>query len=257
MPDKMSAEKINALRAYGARVVITPLVEPDHPDYYCNVAKRLSKEISGAFLANQYFNPDNPRAHEESTGPEIWSQMQGKLDLFVAGLGTGGTFTGTTRYLKKKHSGMKAVGVDPVGSIYYGMVREKKPSEAGSYLTEGVGEDMMPGTVDLSLCDDCVQVNDDEAFGATRMLAQKEGLLVGGSCGMAFYGLAQYLMLHELQGGAPLRATVILPDSGSRYLSKVFNSPWLEKNNLKAGWGDAAFTGDVVYQGAARRVEGV
>jgi cystathionine beta-synthase len=253
----MSAEKVNALKAYGARVVISPMVEPDHEHYYCNVAKRIASEIPGAFLANQYFNPDNPRAHFETTGPEIWGQTQGKVTHFFAGMGTGGTFSGTARFLKSKNSAIKNIGIDPDGSIYYGMVTENRPSPAASYLTEGVGEDMMPGTVDLSLADDCIQVNDQEAFAATQMLARNEGLLVGGSCGLAYYGAVQSLAWYESQGGKPAHAVVILPDSGSRYLSKVFNDPWLDKQKINPAWGTQRNTGGVEYLPNSRKIEGV
>jgi len=257
MPDKMSAEKVNALRAYGAKVVVSPMVEPDHPDYYCNAAKRLSQQIPGAFLANQYFNPDNPRAHFETTGPEIWEQMDEKVDHFFAGMGTGGTFTGTARFLKSKNPALKAVGLDPVGSIYYGLFHDKKASPVQPYLTEGVGEDMVPGTIDLALADDCVFVNDQESISATQMLARSEGLLVGGSCGLAFFGAVQYLAWRESQGMNPGRGVVILPDSGSRYLTKVFNDPWLEKQNVNPAWGSTRNTGSVEYLPNARVIEGV
>jgi len=258
MPDKMSAEKINALRAYGAKVVISPLVEPTHELYYCNVAKRLSQEIPDAFLANQYFNPDNPRAHFEGTGPELWNQFQGDLDFYMAGMGTGGTFSGTAKFLKTKKKDLQCVGIDPVGSIYYGLVTEKKASEALPYLTEGVGEDMMPGTMDLSLVDGAVYVNDEESFAATQVLARREGLLVGGSCGMAFYGALQYLAWHESQGGKAGKAVVILPDSGSRYLTKVFNDVWLKNQNLNLSWGNTPLVAaEVEYLPQARKVEGV
>jgi cystathionine beta-synthase len=257
MPDKMSAEKINALRAYGAKVVISPLVEPDHEHYYCNAAKRIAQEIPNAFLADQYFNPDNPRAHFETTGPEIWDQMDHKLDYFFAGMGTGGTFTGTARYLKEQNKNIKAIGLDPVGSIYHGLVTQGVPSEAAPYLLEGVGEDMIPGTIDIKLADGCVSINDQESFAATQMLAQREGLLVGGSCGMAFYGAVQYLGWIESQGTSAGRAVVILPDSGSRYLSKVFNDPWLNEKGLDPSWAGHRGTGEVQYLPEARRVEGV
>jgi cystathionine beta-synthase len=258
MPDKMSAEKINALRAFGARVVITPTaVEPDHPDYYCNVARRLSESIPGAFLANQYFNPDNPRAHELSTGPEIWDQMQGRVDAFVAGIGTGGTLSGTARFLRSKNPKLRVVAADPRGSIYSGLIRDKKASPAAPYLVEGVGEDMVPGTMDLAVPDDCVTVTDAQAFAATRMLAQREGLLVGGSCGLAFYAAVDFLIRHEQAGGAPLRTVVILPDSGSRYLSKVFNPAWLESKEVSSGWGAMSLGGAVEFLPSAKKVEGV
>lgn len=257
MPDKMSAEKINALRAYGSKVVICPQVEPEHEHSYYNVARRLAKETPKGFLANQYYNPDNPKAHIETTGPEIWDAFADKLDVYFAGLGTGGTFSGTSKFLKEKNPKLQCVGIDPEGSLYYGLIREKKESPIFSYLTEGVGEDFIPGTVDLSLADDCVQITDSEAFAATQMLARQEGLLVGGSCGMAFYGAAQWLMHHELKGGKPVKGLVILPDSGSRYLSKVFNSVYVQDNKLDVSWSGEGSVGDVEYIANAKQVSGV
>jgi cystathionine beta-synthase len=258
MPDKMSPEKINALRAYGSNVVVCPTnVEPESPDSYYSVARRLSKEIPNAILANQYHNPDNPRAHYETTGPEIWADFGAELDVYAAGLGTGGTFCGVTKFLKEKNPKLKAVGVDPVGSLYYGLVKEKKASPIHSYLIEGVGEDFMPSTMDISMVDDCVQVTDREGFAATRVLATHEGLLVGGSCGMAFYGAAQYLVRHEMKGGKPLKALVILPDSGSRYLSKVFNPAWIQKNNIDIRWTGSQSNARVEFLPTAKKIEGV
>ncbi len=257
MPDKMSAEKINALRAYGAKVLVCPCVDPEHPNSYYNVARRSSQEVEKGFLANQYYNPDNPKAHFETTGPEIWDAFGNSLDVYFAGLGTGGTFSGTAKYLKEKHPKLLNVGIDPEGSLYYGLIREKKESPIHNYLIEGVGEDFVPGTVDLSLADDCVQIGDAEAFAATQMLARKEGLLVGGSCGMAFYGAAQWLIRHELKGGKPLKALVILPDSGSRYLSKVFNETWLNENKMETQWPQSGQTGAVEYIAEARKIPGV
>ncbi len=260
MPDKMSSEKINALRAFGAKVVIVPSanIHPEHPDYYCNVAKRLSQSIPGAFLANQYFNPDNPLAHYETTGPEIWQQMNGKVDLFFAGVGTGGTMSGTAKYLKEKNSALKAIAVDPDGSIYAGLIQNKKPSQVKPYLVEGIGEDMMPGTMDLNFVDDVIVAGDKESFAATQLLAQQEGLLVGGSCGSAFYGAIQYLAQHESRGGKPLNAVVLLPDSGSRYLSKVFNDQWLSSKDVKVNWENVGLRiGEVEYLPSANKVDGV
>ncbi len=257
MADKMSAEKVNALRAYGANVVICPTnVAPDSPDSYYSVARRLSKEIPNAILANQYHNPDNPQAHYETTGPEIWADFGKELDIYAAGLGTGGTFSGVAKFLKEKNEKVKAVGVDPVGSLYYGLIKEKKPSPVHPYLTEGVGEDFVPSTMDLSLVDECVQVTDQEAMTATRILATREGILVGGSCGMAFYGATQFLCRHEMEGGTPLKALVILPDSGSRYLSKVFNPHWIEKNQIDLRWGDERPSNRVEYLPTAKKIEG-
>lgn len=258
MPDKMSAEKVNALRAYGAKVVVTPTAaEPSSPDYYCNVAKRLAETIPGAFLANQYFTPDNQAAHYRTTGPEIWEQTDGKIDIFFAGAGTGGTISGTARYLKEKNPKIRIVAIDPVGSIYAGLIREKKPSAMAPYLVEGIGEDMIPGSIDLNLIDDCVPVNDVESFSATRMLAQREGLLVGGSCGSAFFGAAQYLRMLEEKEKRTYRAVVLLPDSGSRYLSKVFNPRWLTEKSVESDWAGAKLGGPVEYLPASKKIEGV
>lgn len=258
MPDKMSAEKINALRAFGAKVVITPAkAGPQDADYYCNVAKRLAKEIPGAVLADQYFNPQNPEAHYRTTGPEIWQQMQGKIDVLIAGIGTGGTLSGTARYLREKNPQLKVVAIDPKGSIYTAKINDGKDVTQSPYLVEGIGEDMLPGTMDLAMPNVCIPVNDQESFSATRMLAQREGLLVGGSCGSAFFGAAQYLRYHELQNGQPARAVVLLPDSGSRYLSKVFNSEWLKKNEIQNHWNGESLGGDVEYLPSSKKIEGV
>lgn len=258
MPDKMSAEKVNALRAFGARVVIAPTrVEPDDPAYYCNVARRIAQETPGSFLANQYFTKDNPDAHFETTGPEIWDQCQGKIDVFIAGIGTGGTLSGTARYLKSKNPDIRIVAVDPKGSIYSGLIEKGEPSVAAPYLVEGVGEDMIPGTMDLKMPTDVVTVYDDESFAATRWLAQREGLLVGGSCGFAFFGALQYLALAESQGQKKLRAVVLLPDSGSRYLSKVFNDQWLKQSEALMDWGSESLGGLVDYLPATKKIAGV
>jgi cystathionine beta-synthase len=258
MPDKMSAEKVSALRAYGAKVVITPTTDHENPDYYNHVAKRIAQEIPGAFLANQFFNPDNPRAHYETTGPEIWEQTEGKIDVFVCAIGTGGTLSGTARYLKEKNPRIEIVAVDPEGSIYAGLVNSGQASEAKPYLVEGIGEDIVPGTIDLKLIDTCVTINDVESFAATRLLAQAEGLLVGGSCGSAFYGALQYLAKREKHKKGPCKAVVMLPDSGSRYLSKIFNENWLKDKAVLGPWGEANdLGGEVEYLPSAKKIEGV
>ncbi len=258
MPDKMSAEKINALRAFGAKVVIAPTqVHPTDPAYYCNVAKALAEKNPGYFLANQYFTPDNPKAHELSTGPEIWDQMEGRIDFFAAGIGTGGTLSGTAKYLKSKNPNIQIVAVDPVGSIYESVIKTGKAQEAAPYLVEGVGEDMIPGTMDLSMPTEVVSVNDDEALSATRMLAQAEGLLVGGSCGTAFMGAAFFAAKYEWQNKKPLRGVVLLPDSGSRYLSKIFNPIWLEEKKVHAQWPSMDLGGAVEYLPNTNKISGV
>ena len=179
-PDKVSTDKINVLRAYGAEVVICPTaVPPEHPESYYNVSDRLVREIEGAWKPNQYVNPNNPLSHYESTGPELWAQTGGRITHFVTGLGTGGTVSGAGRYLKEVSDGrVRVVGADPEGSVYSG-------GSGRPYLVEGVGEDFWPETYDRSICDEIVAVSDADSFEMTRRLAREEGLLVGGSCGMA------------------------------------------------------------------------
>src|SRR3954452_15789935 len=203
MPDKMSKEKIDLLRAYGAEVVVAPTeVPPDSPESYYRVADRLVEEIPGAFQPNQYFNQANPLAHERSTGPELWEQSGGQITHLVAGVGTGGTITGVGRYLKERNPAIEVIGADPVGSIYSG--HEVKP-----YLVEGVGEDFWPETFDPSIVDRYVRVSDRDAFLTTRRLAAEEGLLVGGSSGLAAWAALQ--VAREIEDPEALVA-VILPD---------------------------------------------
>jgi cystathionine beta-synthase len=217
-PDKVSEDKRNVLKAYGARVVVCPTaVPPEHPDSYYNVSDRLVREIPGAWKPNQYANPQNPVSHYESTGPEIWRQTEGKITHFVAGIGTGGTISGTGRYLKEISGGaVKIVGADPEGSVYSG-------GTGRPYLVEGVGEDFWPDTYDRGVCDEIIAVSDADSFDITRRLAQEEALLVGGSCGMA---AAAALRLASRLGPDDV-VVVLLPDSGRGYLSKVFNDRWM------------------------------
>ncbi|HET8673911.1 MAG TPA: cystathionine beta-synthase [Thermoleophilaceae bacterium] len=223
MPDKMSKEKIDLLRAYGAEVVVAPTdVPPDSPQSYYRVADRLAEEIPGAFQPNQYFNAANPEAHYRSTGPELWEQSGGRMTHLVAGVGTGGTITGTGRYLKERNPDIQVIGADPVGSIYSN--EEVKP-----YLIEGVGEDFWPATFDPGIVDRYVTVSDRDAFLMTRRLAAEEGLLVGGSSGMAVWAALQ--VARELDDPEAMVA-VILPDGGRNYLSKVFNDAWMTQYGL-------------------------
>jgi cystathionine beta-synthase len=219
VPDKVSKEKQDLLKAYGVEVIVTPTeFGPGHPESYYGVADRIAAEIEGAFQPNQYFNPLNPEAHYRTTGPEIWEQTDGAIDVLVSGVGTGGTITGAGRYLKEQKSGVEVVGADPEGSIY-----TKGPEgDLHQYLVEGVGEDFYPETVDLDLIDRFIEVNDAESFAMTRRLAREEGILVGGSCGMAAHAA-----LEVAAEESEKLVVVILPDSGRGYLSKIFNDEWM------------------------------
>jgi cystathionine beta-synthase len=220
MPDKMSKEKIDLLRAYGAEVVVAPTdVAPDSPESYYRVADRLTAEIPGAFQPNQYANPANPEVHYRVTGPELWKQSGGKITHLVVGVGTGGTITGVGRYLREQSPGVVIVGADPVGSVYSG--GEVKP-----YLVEGVGEDFWPETYDPSIVDRYVTVSDKDSFLWTRRLAETEGILAGGSGGLAVY--AAYQVALEVDDPSAMVA-VILPDGGRSYLSKVYNDAWMRQ----------------------------
>ena len=238
MPDKMSKEKIDLLRAYGAEVVVAPTaVPPESPESYYRVADRLTEEIPGAFQPNQYFNQANPAAHYATTGPELWEQTGGRITHLVAGVGTGGTITGTGRYLKERNSDLVVVGADPVGSIYSGGEEAVKP-----YLVEGVGEDFWPETFDPSIVDRWVQVSDRDSFLATRRLAQVEGILAGGSCGTALHAALQ--VAAEIDDPEAMIA-VILPDGGRSYLSKVFNDAWMTQHGFLERGSDQT-VGDVL-----------
>ena len=229
MPDKMSEEKIRLLRAFGARVVITPTaVEPEDPRSYYNVAKQIVADTPNAILANQYHNPANPQTHYETTGPEIWEQTGGKIDYFIAGLGTGGTISGVGRYLKEKNPDIKIIGVDPIGSLLHHYIKTGEMVDAYSYRVEGIGEDFLPSTMDFSVIDDSIQVDDRESFLMTRRLVREEGMFIGGSCGSAVAGALKYIKQEQI--GEDKIVVVLLPDSGSRYLSKVFNDDWMREN---------------------------
>jgi cystathionine beta-synthase len=217
-PDKVSEDKRNVLRAYGAEVVVCPTaVAPEDPDSYYSVSDRLVKEIPGAWKPDQYSNPANPQSHYETTGPELWRQTEGKITHFVAGIGTGGTISGTGRYLKEVSGGrVRVVGIDPEGSVYSG-------GTGRPYLVEGVGEDFWPSTYDRDICDEVIAISDNDSFVYTRRLAREEGLLVGGSCGMAVAGALQV----AAGAGPDDVVVVLLPDSGRGYMSKIFDDSWM------------------------------
>ncbi|WP_144857102.1 cystathionine beta-synthase [Marihabitans asiaticum] len=235
-PDKVGQDKIDVLRAYGAEVVVTPTsVPPDHPDSYYSVSDRIAAQTPGGWKPNQYENQNGPASHYESTGPEIWEQSEGEITHLVAGVGTGGTITGTGRYLKEVSQGrVRVVGVDPEGSVYSG-------GTGRPYLVEGVGEDMWPGAYDPSVPDEVIAVSDAEAFAMTRRLALEEGLLVGGSCGMAVVGA-----LRVAQREPDAKIVVILPDGGRGYLGKIFDDTWMASYGFTTGDGDSTTVADVL-----------
>ena len=225
MPDKMSQEKVNLLQAYGAEVVITPTsVAPDSPESYNGVADRLAREIPNAYRPNQFENPDNPLAHYLTTGPEIWIDSHGKVEVFVAGMGTGGTISGTSKYLKEKNANIIVVGVDPQGSILSG-------DSPHSYKVEGIGEDFIPKTFNRQIVDDMVRVSDKESFNIARRLAREEGLLVGGSSGTAVAAALKYA--ERLQ--KPKYIVALLPDTGRNYINKIFSDQWMQENGFWEG----------------------
>jgi cystathionine beta-synthase len=223
--DKQSREKIDLLKALGAEVIVCPTaVEPDDPRSYYSVAKKLAKEIPNSFYPNQYENPENPRAHYESTGPEIWEDTEGRITHFVCGMGTGGTISGVGKYLKEKKPNVRIIGVDPIGSLYYDYFKNKKLIKATTYVVQGIGEDILPGTMDFSVLDDILQVTDEECFVTARRLARMEGIFTGGSCG----GSGALRLARTLDPGAMVVA--FLPDTGMRYLSNVFSDAWMAEH---------------------------
>ena len=225
--DKQSKEKMDALKAFGAEVIVCPTaVAPDDPRSYYSVAKKLSEEIPNSYYPNQYENPQNPQAHIDTTGPEIWEDTEGKITHFVAGMGTGGTVTGVGRFLKKKNPAIQIIGSDPIGSLYYEKVKRGTVGKAEPYVVEGIGEDIFPSTMDLGILDDIFQVTDGECFVWARKLARMEGIWTGGSAGAALsVGLkvARTLTADHL-------VVIFLPDDGSRYLSKVYNDDWMRSH---------------------------
>jgi cystathionine beta-synthase len=228
MPDKMSEEKRAILRAYGAKVVVTPTnVPPESAEHYTKVAERLERETPNSYMPNQYENRANPDAHYRTTGPEIWRQTEGKVDVFVCSMGTGGTITGTGRFLKEKKKSLKVVGADPEGSIFYPRFHGQK-EDPHQYKVEGIGEDFMPGTLDMSIVDDVIQVSDTDAFRMARRLAQEEGIMVGGSGGTAVQ--AALMVAERLDEHKTI--VTLLPDTGRNYLSKLFSDKWMREQGF-------------------------
>ena len=229
IPDKMSQEKVNLLKAFGAEVTVTPTeVPPDSPQSYYQVAKRIQAEIPNSYFVGQYQSLKNPEAHYKTTGPEIWRQTDGKIDYLVGGVGTGGTMSGTCRFLKEKKLKIKTIAVDPVGSVFYDYFKTKGLIKPHVYLVEGIGEDMLVETMQFDFIDDFVQVTDKNSFLMARKLAREEGIFAGGSSGAAVWAALQiaYHLDHDKI------VVVILPDSGTRYLSKIYNDDWMKEKGF-------------------------
>lgn len=229
MPDKMSDEKKNLMKAFGAEVVVTPTEVPaDSPESYYSVARRIAGETPNSYYPDQYNNPKNIDAHFETTAPEIWEQSNGNIDILVGGIGTGGTISGVGRFLKKQNPKIKVIAVDPIGSVFYNYFKTGKLPEPNTYKVEGIGEDYLVKAVDFGVIDDMIQVNDKDSFIMTRRLSREEGIFAGGSSGSAVWAALQVAKnLKYLQN-----IVVILPDSGTRYLSKIFNDEWMREQGF-------------------------
>lgn len=229
IPDKMSNEKVDTLKAFGAQVHICPTAVPaESPQSYYETAKRLHRETDNSYMIGQYFNLDNIEAHYKLTGPELFEQTGGKFDVFVGGIGTGGTVSGTAKYLKEKNPKIEVVAADPIGSVYFQYHKDRTMIEPHTYLVEGIGEDMLCPTIDFSVIDKVYQVTDKECFIAGRDLARKEGILAGGSSGAAVHVALQ----HAKNLSKDKIVVVILPDSGSKYISKMYSDTWMKEKGL-------------------------
>ena len=229
MPDKMSQEKVKLLRAFGAEVVIVPTaVPPDHPEHYTVKAETIARETPGAILANQFYNPANPQAHYETTGPEIWSQTEGRITHFVAGSGTGGTISGVGRYLKEQNPDVQVIGVDPQGSILKAFFETGESPVGEPYKVEGIGSDKIPGALDMGVTDRWITVTDAEAFAMTRRVAREEGLFAGGSSGLAVHAALEIAK----DAGKDAVVVTLLSDWGEHYLTKVYDDDWMRENGF-------------------------
>lgn len=229
IPDKMSMEKVKLLKAFGAKVIVTPTVDPDHPEYYVTVAKNIVKSTPNSVLANQFYNQVNPETHYKTTGPELWEQVDGKIDALVAGLGTGGTLSGIGKFLKEKNPNIRIVGADPIGSVYKTFKETGKLIEGNVYKVEGIGQDKIPETSWMDSIDEFREVSDKDSFNLARRLTREEALFVGGSAGTA---LAIALQIAEELDDPEKRVVVILPDTGERYLSKCHSDEWMRENQF-------------------------
>ena len=228
--DKQSKEKRDMLRALGADVrVCSSEVPYDHPDSYCSTAKRLSKETPNSFFPFQYDNLSNSDAHYETTGPEIWTQTDGRITHFVSGIGTGGSICGTSKYLKEQNASIKVIGVEPEGSIFapYKATGTPRPEDVEPHYTEGIGGDFIPENIDIDLIDEVVCISDKDAAWTARHMARQEALFTGWSCGASLCGAIRYAKAHQLSSKDVI--VVLLPDHGSRYIGKIYNDEWMKE----------------------------